>query len=315
MLRLVLVRFGLALLSLLVVSAIIFWAVEALPGDAAQRILGRDATPEALARVRAELRLDEPAPVRYAHWLAGALTGDFGTSLTAKRPVLDAVWSRAANTLLLAGLALALYVPVSLILGIVTAAGRGRAVDGVLSVAVLLGMCVPDFVVGIVLVTVFAVELGWFPPLALIDQATALPDVLRTLFLPALTLTIAMTAYAVRLMRENLVEVLDSPYVQMARLRGIGRLRVLLVHAVPNALGPAINVTALNIAWLIGSIVVVESVFNFPGMGRLLIDSISYKDMPVVQAVALLLCAVYILANLVADLAIILLNPKLRVSR
>ncbi len=173
-------------------------------------------------------------------------------------------------------------------------------------------MCVPEYVVGILLTMVFALALPWFPPLALIDQVHDLAGLLRVLFLPAVTLTAAMTAYAVRLMRENLIDVLDSGYVQMARLKGLPRWRVLLWHALPNALGPALNVTALNIAWLMGGIVVVETVFNFPGLGRLLVDSISLKDVPVILAASLLLTVVYILCNLAADIASLLLNPKLR---
>lgn len=312
MIRLILGRSALSLLSLLVVSLIIFWCVEWLPGDTATRILGRNATPESLAQLRAQLHLADPALLRYWHWLADALQGDLGTSLVADRPVLDYVWVRAANTLTLAGFALVLYLPLSLGLGIWTAAARGRPADTVISVLVLIGMCVPEFVVGIVLTTIFALGLDWFPPLALIDQVRSFGDLVHVLFLPAVTLTAAMTAYAVRMMRENLVEVLDSAYVQLARLKGLPRWRVLLWHALPNALGPALNVTAFNIAWLIGGIVVVETVFNFPGLGRLLIDAISLKDVPVIQAVALLLTAVYIAANLLADVAVLLLNPKLR---
>jgi peptide/nickel transport system permease protein len=182
----------------------------------------------------------------------------------------------------------------------------------VASVLVILGMCVPEFVVGIALIAIFAMTLHWFPPLALIDRAHSFGSFVRMLFLPAVTLTIAMTAYAVRMMRENLIEVLDSGYVQMARLKGLPRWRVLLWHALPSALGPAINVTALNIAWLMGGIVVVETVFNFPGLGRLLIDAIDLKDIPVILGVSLLLTAVYILCNLLADIAVLLLNPKLR---
>jgi len=312
MLRLVATRTLFAFASLVVVSALIFWCVEGLPGDAASRILGRDATPEGLALLRHKLHLDLPAAQRYGEWLWHALRGDFGVSLAANRPVLDYVWSRAANTSELAGLVLLLYTPLSIVLGIWTAISRGRAVDHIASILVILGMCVPEFVVGIVLIVVFALTLHWFPPLALIDRADSIGSFLRMLFLPALTLTIAMTAYAVRMMRENLIDVLDSGYVQMARLKGLPRWRVLVRHALPSALGPAINVTALNIAWLMGGIVVVETVFSFPGLGRLLIDAIDLKDIPVILAVSLLLTAVYIFCNLVADIAVLLLNPKLR---
>ncbi len=314
MARLILSRTTLALISLLAVSIIIFWCVEWLPGDAATRILGRNATPEALALLRHKLHLDLPGWQRYLTWLGGALRGDFGVSLVADRPVLDYVRGRAANTLTLAVFVLVLYVPLSIGLGLWTAVARGRTADHVVSVLVILGMCVPEYVVGILLTMIFALALPWFPPLALIDQVHDLPGLVHVLFLPAMTLTSAMTAYAVRLMRENLIDVLESGYVQMARLKGLPRWRVLIWHALPNALSPALNVTALNIAWLMGGIVVVETVFNFPGLGRLLVDSISLKDVPVILAASLLLTVVYILCNLAADIASLLLNPKLRVS-
>lgn len=311
MARLILTRAILSLVSLLAVSIIIFWAVELLPGDTATRILGRDATPEAIAVLRQQLQLDIPASARYLHWLMGAVRGDFGISLTADRPVLEYVQGRAVDTVTLAAVALTLYAPLSLILGIWTAVSRGRAVDHIVAVFVILGMCVPDYVVGIFLVATFALALPWFPPLALSDQIHDLPSLVHVLFLPALTLTAPMTAYAVRMMRESLIDVLESGYVQMARLKGLPPWRVLLWHALPNAIGPALNVTALNIAWLMGGIVVVETLFNFPGLGRLLVDSISLKDVPVIQASSLLLSAVYILCNLAADIASMLLNRKL----
>lgn len=314
MARLILSRSALALVSLLAVSIIIFWCVEWLPGDTATRILGRDATAESLAVLRQKLQLDLPASVRYLHWLAGVLRGDLGMSLVADRPVLDYVWGRAANTLTLAAFVLALYTPLSLVLGLWTAVSRGKLSDHVVSILVIFGMCVPEYVVGILLMIIFALTLPWFPPLALIDQVHDFFGLLHFLFLPAVTLTAAMTAYAVRLMRENLIDVLESGYVQMARLKGLPRWRVLLWHALPNAVGPALNVTALNIAWLMGGIVVVETVFNFPGLGRLLVDSVGLKDVPVILAASLLLTVVYILCNLAADIASMLLNPKLRTA-
>jgi peptide/nickel transport system permease protein len=312
MARLVATRVLAALLSLLAVSFVIFWCVEWLPGDAATRILGRNATPEAMERLRAELRLDLPPLQRYGLWLLDILSGNPGNSLTAKRPVADYIFPRAGNTLLLTVFALALYVPLSLVLGVTSALQRGRAADQAISLLVLLGMCMPEFVIGIVLMSVFAVGLGWVPPLALIDQARSFPELVRLMALPTLTLVAAMTAYAVRMMRENLIEVLESNYVLMARLKGLPAWRVVLFHALPNALGPALNVTALNIAWLIGGVVVVEAVFDFPGLGRLMLDAISLKDIPVVLAISMLLTALYIFANLLADLATLALDPRLR---
>jgi peptide/nickel transport system permease protein len=311
-LRLVLARLGLALLTLLAVSLVIFWTVELLPGDPATRILGQSASPERAQVLREQLRLDEPAHERYLLWLGDFVRGDWGDSLVARRPVTDYVLPRLENTLILAGAALALYVPLSLLLGIVTAVFRERRFAAWLSAAVLVGTAVPEFVVGILLLLVFAVVLPWFPPLALIDDAGSFPELLHMLVLPAVTLTAAMTAYAVRMMQASLVGVLESDYVRMATLKGLSRRRVILRHALPNALGPALRVTVLNIAWLIGGVVLVEVIFTFPGIGQLLIDSIRLLDTPVIEAIALILAAVYILANLGADIAAAALNPRLR---
>ncbi|TMI79674.1 MAG: ABC transporter permease [Bacillati bacterium ANGP1] len=314
LIRLVASRIVISLFSLLVVSWAIFWAVEWLPGDTAARVLGREASAESVRVLRARLHLADPPLVRYGHWLEHFVQGDWGESLAADRPVVRYVFPRLRNTLILAGLALGLYLILSLTIGVVTALFHGQVLDTWLSVLTLVGMSMPEFVVGILLVLVFAVAVPLFPPLALMDQVKTFPGLLYTLSLPILTLTAAMTAYAVRMMRDNLIEVLESDYVQMATLKGLPRVRVVLRHALPNALGPALNVTALNIAWLMGGVVVVETVFNFPGLGRLLVDSISFHDVPVIEAIAVVLASVYMLANLVADVLVLVLNPRLRAS-
>ncbi|MGH2524842.1 MAG: ABC transporter permease, partial [Anaerolineales bacterium] len=310
--RLILPRLGLALITLLAVSMIIFWAVEWLPGDTATRILGRDATPERVAVIRKQLHLDEPPWARYLRWLRGFVRGDWGESLTARRPVADFVLTRLRNTLVLAGLTLAVYVPLSLSLGIITAVYRRRWFAVALSALALAGTALPEFVTGIVLIVVFAVALPWFPPLALIDRAQSLPELLHTLALPTVTLTAAMTAYAVRMMQSSLSTVLESEYVRMATLKGLSPARVIVFHALPNALGPALRVTVINVAWLIGGVVLVENVFNFPGIGQLLVDSIRLLDTPVIEAVAMITAGVYIAANLAADLVAGMLNPRLQ---
>ncbi len=304
-----------AVITLLVVSAIIFWMVEWLPGDAAERLLGRESTAALLASLRDKLQLGISGWARYGAWLYGIVRGDLGTSIASDRPVVDVIAGPAANTLLLSTVVLILYFPLSLGLGIWAAVRQGRATDHAVLLFTLLGMCIPEYVVAIALTSLFAVKLGWLPPLALIDQAHTLPDLIRTLLLPTLTLTAAMTAYAVRMTRECLIDVLRSGYIEMAHLKGTAPKRILLVHALPNALGPALNVTALNVAWLTGGIVVVETIFNFPGLGRLLVDAINFKDVPVILAVSLLLTAIYIACNLVADIGSLLFNPKLRGSR
>lgn len=312
MARMVLTRIGTALVSLLAVSAVIFWCVELLPGDAAERILGRNATPESLALLREKLHLDLSAGERYLRWLTSMLSGDLGTSLVAERPVGDYIASRIAATALLSGFALLVYIPVSIALGAVTAIFHGRLADHAVSAIVLIFMCLPEFVIGILLISVFAIKLAWLPPLALIGQAQSFGQLVELMALPTLTIVAAMSAYAVRMMRESLIEVLDSSYVLMARLKGMPTWRVLLFHALPNALGPAINITALNVAWMIGGVVVVEAVFEFPGIGRLMVDSISHKDVPVILAVSMVMTGAYVATNLVADILVVLLNPKLR---
>lgn len=301
-----------SVISLLFVSVITFFLVDMLPGDAAERILGQNATPESLALLRQQLGLDQSPAVRYLTWMADILRGELGTSTIAGQSVVDYILPRLVNSATLAMFALAIYIPLSIALGMITAIYRDTTVDIAISIFVLIGMCIPEFVIAIFLVSLFAVTLGWFPALALIDTAHGFGELVTVLALPVITLVAVMCAYSVRLMRESLVQILDSDYVQLANLKGLPSWRVLGWHALPNALGPALNVLALNIAWLIGSIVLVETVFNFDGLGRLLIDSVNYKDTPVVQAIVLILCLVYIISNLLADISIMALNPKLR---
>lgn len=315
MVRRVAIQVALSLLSLLLVSVLIYVLVDLLPGDAAERTLGQNATAEGLARLRLQLGLNDSAVVRYFQWLAGALRGNFGESIIARQPVVAYMAPRLANSATLAAFALVLYIPTSVVLGMLTAVYRDTRTDLAVSTLILIGMCVPEFVIAIFLVSIFAVQLNWFPALALVDSTQTFGGLVNTLFLPVVTLTIAMCAYAVRLMRESLIDILNSDYIQLAYLKGLPSWRVLIWHALPNALGPALNVLALNIAWLIGSIVLVETVFNFDGLGRLLVNSINYKDYPVIQAVVLVLCTVYVTANLAADISMLVLNPKLRQAR
>lgn len=310
--RLIATRLALSVISLLVVSLIVFSAVELLPGDTAERILGREATKESLAALREQLRLSDPAPERYGRWLGGLVQGDFGRSLVADRPVLPYIEGYLGRTLLLGALALLVHIPLSIGLGLLAAARRDGPLDLAMSAAVLIGMSIPEFVVGIFLIMLLANDLQLFPPLALIDQAQSVGEVIHMLALPVITLNFAMTAYVVRQTRNSMTDVLRSDYVRMASLRGLSPFRVLFVHALPNALGPAINAIALNASWLVGGIVVVEVVFNYPGLGRLLVESIRFHDVPMIQAAALTLSAAYIAVNLVADIATMLLNPKLR---
>lgn len=313
--RLIARRLLLAVVSILIVSTIVFWVVALMPGDTAERILGRDATPAALQALRLQLHLDQPAILRYGHWLAGLLQGDLGLSLTANRPVLPYVAERLENTLILAGIALIMHVPLSIGLGLLLASvRRDGAIDVAISTAVLFGMSIPEFVVAIGLIAIFSTDLNWLPPLALIDQAQSFTDVLVMLAIPAVALNLAITAYVVRQIRGSMIAVMESDYVRMARLRGLSVTRILFVHALPSALGPTINAIALNTAWLVGGIVAIETVANYPGLGRLLVEAISTHDVPMIQGAAMCLSAVYIAVNLAADVMSLILNPRLRYS-
>lgn len=311
-LRLAVTRVALGLLTLLAVSAVVFFLAEVVPGDIAARVLGRNVTEEQKQLFRERLNLDRPVYERYGAWLGGAVRGDFGRSLVSDQDVSDLVGPRLVNTLFLGAYALALYFPVTLGVALVGALFRGRGPDTLTSGLTLAGLAMPEFVLGTVLIVVFAVWVPVFPALAFIEPGTPFLEKLRILALPAVTLTTAMAVYAIRMLRDSLIEVLESEYVRMATLKGVPRMRVVLRHALPNALGPALNVTALNLTYLIGGVVVVEQVFAYPGVGKLLVDSITGRDTPTTEAVALVAAGVYILANVVADVLALVLNPRLR---
>jgi peptide/nickel transport system permease protein len=310
-LRLLLWRIALAALTLLLVSLIVFMMLEVLPGDVASRILGRDATPEMLDQLRIELGLDRSAPVRYLDWLGGLLTGDLGKSLVSSRPVSEILAPRIFNTVLLSIYAFLLYLPLAFIPALIQAVRRDRGADHLLSVVTLILLSMPDFLLATILLLVFVIYVPILPAISLVDHSSSAIEYLRAMTLPALTLAIVMAVYAVRMLRDNLIEVLDSDYVRMAELKGLSPRRVLLRHALPNALVPTLNVTALNLAYLVGGVVVVEKVFSYPGFGSLLVDSLQLRDLPVIEVTVMIAALVYVSANLLADIAAILLNPRL----
>lgn len=313
-LRLVIRRSLMSVVTLLLVSLMVFTMLEVLPGDVASRILGRDATPETLEHLRTELGLDRPAPVRYLAWLGGLVTGDLGNSLVSSRPVSEILAPRIFNTVLLSAYAFLIYIPLTVIPALLQALARDRAVDHGFSVVTLVLLSVPDFLLATILLLTFVVLFPVLPAISLVDATSSAREYLRAMTLPALTLAIVMAVYAVRMLRDNLIEVLDSDYIRMAELKGLSRWRVLLRHALPNALVPTLNVTALNLAYLVGGVVVVEKVFSYPGFGSLLVDSLQLRDLPVVEATVMIAAFVYVAANLIADVAAILLNPRLRTA-
>jgi len=298
-------------LTLLAMSLVVFVGTNLLPGDVADALLGQAATPEATAALRATLHLNEPAPLRYLHWLGGLLTGDAGTSLVSHIPVAQLIGSRLGNSLLLAALTAAVSVPVALALGIAASVWRGSAFDRLTTVGTIAAISVPDFLVATVAVMLFAVELQWVPALST-PQVASLPALIDNFALPVLTLSLAVIAQMTRMTRAALVGVLDSSYVEMARLKGLNAGRIVLRHALPNAAGPIANAAALSLSSLLGGVIIVEVIFSYPGLAKLMVDAVSTRDMPLIQACAMLFCAAYMLLVLLADLCSILSNPRLR---
>ncbi|MCX2878443.1 ABC transporter permease [Agrobacterium fabrum] len=305
------VRLGLGLFTLLFISLLIFLAVGLLPGDIAQQVLGQSATPETVAAFRRELGLDQPLSWRYLTWIGGILTGDFGHSLANGRPVAELLSARLGNTLFLAAYAAAIAIPLAVLLGLLAAMWRGTWFDRVINVMTLSAISFPEFFVAYILMFWLSVHMGWFPSVADPGAAPDLFDMLRRAFLPAITLVLVVTAHMMRMTRAAVLNVLAEPYVIMARLKGASRWRIITRHALPNALAPISNVIAINVAWLITGVVIVEVVFVYPGLGQLMVDSVTNRDMPVVQACALIFAAVYILLNLLADVLAIATNPRL----
>ncbi len=309
--RMVAQRLALGFLTLFVVSLIIFLGVELLPGDLAQSILGQAATPETVAALRSELKLDLPAYERYFDWLVGMMQGDFGRSLANKRELSELLGGRLVNTLFLAALAAAISVPLAIALGILAALYRGSFFDRAINVATLSSISFPEFFIAYILILFFAVQAGIFPSISNIAPDLPFADRVYRTMLPALSLTLVVVAHMMRMTRAAIINLLASPYIEMARLKGLKPGRIILKHALPNALAPIINVVVINLAYLIVGVVVVEVVFVYPGLGQLFVDSVSKRDIPVVQACSLIFAMTYILLNLLADVLSILSNPRL----
>jgi peptide/nickel transport system permease protein len=308
-------RILLGILTLFVASVVIFAATQALPSDPARAILGRSATPESVAELRQQLGLNKSLVEQYTDWLGGILKGDLGNSLAAGVPVTDILGQRLVNSAFLMFLAAIISIPLGIFIGAVTARRRDGPLDHTVSTVTLATAALPEFVVAIALVLLFATTVfHWLPAVTLIDPGVGPWHYPRELVLPVITLVIAVTPYTARIMRASMVEVLESDYVEMARLKGIPERLVLWRHAVPNGIAPTFQVIAINLAYLAGGIVVVEAVFNYPGIGLAFVDAVRARDMPVVQALALLIAALYIVLNLLADLATILVSPRLRTS-
>ncbi len=306
-------RLLMAVVTLFVISLIVFAATQALPGDAAKAILGKEATPERLAQLREELGLDRPLPEQYLSWLGGVLHGDLGTSLAQRVPVSSLIGDRIMNTGTLVALSIIAILPLSLVIGSIGAVRRDSLFDHATSTVFLVLNSLPEFVVALALVillgtTVFTV----FPPVALFPPGENPTAHLDALVLPVATLVLVSVPYLARLVRASMIDVMESDYVQMARLKGLTERRILTAHALPNALLPTIQGTALILAYLAGGIVVVEYVFRYPGLGGALTEAVNARDLPMIQAVTLILAAMYVIVNLAADILSVLVTPKLR---
>ena len=318
LLNAILRRTGLGIATLFVVSVLIFIGTSILPGDVANIILGQMATPESLAALRAKLGLDEPAHIRYWIWLSDLLTGELGFSKagagagTIGTPISEMLMPRLVNTLRLAGVVAAIAVPFAVTVGLLAAMYPGTKLDRAVTFTTLGLISVPEFLVATLLVLIVAVQLGWLPATAYISgQETGL-KLLRALAMPALTLVIVASSQIMRMTRATVLNVMSSPYIEMAILKGVPRKRIILRHALLNAIGPIANVVALNLAYLVSGVVIVETVFAYPGLAKLMIDAVQTRDLPLVQACAMIFCATYVVLIFVADMVSILSNPRLR---
>jgi peptide/nickel transport system permease protein len=315
LLKLVAQRLGLGLVTLLAASILIFVGTEVLPGDVASAILQNNATPENLAALRLELGLDRPAVVRYLEWLFGALRGDFGHSLANHADVLKEVAPRFANTMFLASYAACVSVPLAVVLGVLAAIRQGGVFDRLVNLVTLMTISLPDYFLAYILIKYLAVGSPLFPSLANVTPETTFFDRLYLTFLPMVTLVLVIVAHMMRMTRASVLAVMASPYIEMAILKGLPKARIVVRHALPNALAPIISVIALDLAYLIVGVVVVEIVFVYPGLGHLMVDAVAKHDVPVVQACGLIFAATFILLNLTADVLGILSNPRLRQPR
>ena len=308
----VLKRILLGLITLLIVSLITFVGVEVLPGDACTTYLEREAYGAALEACYKRLGLDIPAYERYVSWAIGVIQGDFGYSLSGEMKINDVLGPRVKNSLVLASASILIGIPIALLLGIITALWRDKMPDIIISTFTIFSMTIPEFISATLLILIVAIWLEWLPGIVIVPTGASVSELLPNIILPVIAISMIMTAHMARMVRSSVIQVMASDYVQMAILKGVPYWKMVFKHVLPNALLPAINVVALTIAWLLGGVVVTEVVFNYPGLGRLVIESISNRDLPVVQALAIILASIYVIINLIADLLTLMLNPRLK---
>jgi peptide/nickel transport system permease protein len=305
-------RLVVMLTTLLIVSFIVFSATSLLPGDTATILLGQAATPEAVAGLRTAMHLDDPALLRFVRWLLGLLQGELGTSYANNMAIADLIGPRFVNSMKLAGITTIIAVPLALTLGISSAMLRGTLYDRAVTVLTIGVISVPEFMIATLAVLLFAVYLKWLPALSLVSEVHTLFDVLRVYAMPVITLTFVVSAQMIRMSHAAVIETLDTPYVEMALLKGAPRMRIVLRHALPNALGPIVNAVALSLSYLVGGVIIVETIFNYPGIAKLMVDGVATRDLPLIQSCAMIFCVGYLLLITTADIIAIMSNPRLR---
>lgn len=305
-------RFALIFLVLFFVSILIFGIVNVLPGDVASAVLGSESTPQQVEALRQKLGLYDPLHVRYARWIGGVLQGDLGQSLRLDLPIGPLLSQRLKNSAVLAGFALLTGIPLSILLGVVAGVQHGKPLDRLISVFTVTAVSIPEYVIGLAFILVFALYWPILPASSLIDPNSNPLDSLKVLILPAMTLTLRTMAHISQLTRTSMVEVLETPYVRTARLKGLPEWQVVFKHALRNALLPTITVIGMNLGWMLGGLVIVEAVFSYPGVGQLLVEAVNYRDVPMIQATVLLVAFAYAFGNLLADVAYVYLNPRIR---
>ncbi|HEX8543312.1 ABC transporter permease [Pseudomonas syringae] len=305
-------RIGGLLLTLLIVSLMVFFVTSLLPGDAAQQSLGQFATPEQLTALRTQMGLEKPPLLRYLKWLTGLLNGDMGLSLSSQEPISNLIGGRLSSSLMLAGVTTLISVPMALIIGIGSAMFRGSFFDRLLNVLTMSMVAIPEFLVATLAVFFFAVKLQWLSALTFAQDVTSPLEFIRAYALPVATLCCVIVAQMARMTRAALIDQLDKPYIEMARLKGVRPVRAILAHALPNAVGPIANAIAVSLSYLIGGAVIVETIFNYPGLAKLMVDGVTNRDMPLIQACAMMFCGAYLFLLILADICAVLSNPRLR---
>lgn len=305
-------RLLIAGLTLLIVSFAVFFATAMLPGDTASILLGQAATPEAVAGLRAAMHLDEPAVFRFFRWLAGLAQGDLGTSYVNNVAVADLIGGRFVNTMRLAGITTLIAVPVALTLGITAAMFRGSIYDRIVTILTIGVISVPEFMIATSAVLVFSVYLKWLPALSFANEVTSFWQVLKVYAMPVITLAFVVSAQMIRMTRAAVIDTINTPYVEAALLKGASRPRAVLYHALPNAVGPIANAIALSLSYLVGGVIIVETIFNYPGVAKLMVDGVSTRDLPLIQSCAIIFCIGYLALITLADIVAILANPRLR---